>query len=68
MLFIQWLGARGNTRLNTRPNRLVRTRMLGGVAGVPEQSGPLCRSIVIWRLSTRVRNQRDNLHFNPCGK
>ena len=28
----------------THLNRLVRTRMLGGVAGVPEQSGPLCRS------------------------
>ena len=28
------------------PNRLVRTRMLGGVGGAPEQSGPLSRSIV----------------------
>ena len=27
-------------------NRLVRTRMLGGVGGAPEQSGPLSRSIV----------------------
>ena len=26
-------------------NRLVRTRLLGGVGGVPEQSGPLSRSL-----------------------
>ena len=30
-----------------KANRLVRTRRLGGVEGVPEQSGPLSRSMVI---------------------
>ena len=42
---IQWLeSSRQRDDLKLVLNRLVRTRMLGGVGGVPEQSGPLSRS------------------------
>ena len=35
-----------NLKLSNRP---VRTRMPGGVAGVPPTGGPLCRSMVLCR-------------------
>jgi hypothetical protein len=50
-------------------NRLVRTRMPGGVGGVPGQPGPLSRSLVLqeavfrWRANRTV-TRRYNAHLD----